>query len=74
MLHYGDSLAAHVAIVAFQGIEVLPIDVQARPAVGLPAFAVVGLPDTAHAESRGAYGRRPPVAPLGSWQSPIGSV
>jgi magnesium chelatase family protein len=45
-------MAAHVATVAFQGIEAVPVDVQAQIAPGLPAFAVVGLPDKAVAESR----------------------
>ena len=38
--------------VAFQGIEVLPIEVQVQIANGLPAFVLVGLPDKAVAESR----------------------
>jgi magnesium chelatase family protein len=37
---------------AFQGIEVLPIEVQVQMASGLPAFVVVGLPDKAVGESR----------------------
>jgi len=43
---------AHVATVAFSGIDVLPVDVQVQMTSGLPAFAVVGLPDKAVAESR----------------------
>lgn len=37
---------------AFQGIDVLPIDVQVQMTGGMPAFTVVGLPDKAMAESR----------------------
>lgn len=45
-------MIARVNTVAFQGIEVLPIDVQAQVANGLPAFTIVGLPDKAVGESR----------------------
>ncbi len=45
-------MTARVATVAFQGIEVLDIDVQVQMSNGLPAFTVVGLPDKAVAESR----------------------
>jgi len=45
-------MTAHVNTVAFQGIEAVPVDVQAQMASGLPAFTVVGLPDKAVAESR----------------------
>ena len=45
-------MVAHIATVAFQGIEVLDVDVQVQMASGLPAFTVVGLPDKAVAESR----------------------
>jgi magnesium chelatase family protein len=38
--------------VAFQGIEVLDIDVQVQMASGIVAFTIVGLPDKAVAESR----------------------
>jgi magnesium chelatase family protein len=41
-----------VASVAFHGIEVLNVDVQVQTAGGLPAFAIVGLPDKAVGESR----------------------
>jgi len=41
-----------IASVAFHGIEVLGVDVQVQTAAGLPAFAVVGLPDKAVGESR----------------------
>jgi magnesium chelatase family protein len=45
-------MAARVQSVAFQGIDVVPVDVQVTIASGLPAFAVVGLPDKAVGESR----------------------
>jgi magnesium chelatase family protein len=45
-------MVARVHTVAFQGVDVLPIDVQVLVASGLPAFNIVGLPDKAVAESR----------------------
>jgi len=45
-------MVARVKTVAFQGIEVLEIDVQVQMGAGLPAFTVVGLPDKAVGESR----------------------
>ena len=45
-------MVARVNTVAFQGIEVIDVDVQVQMAGGLPAFNVVGLPDKAVAESR----------------------
>lgn len=45
-------MVARTNTVAFQGIEVLDIDVQVHMASGLPAFTIVGLPDKAVAESR----------------------
>jgi magnesium chelatase family protein len=45
-------MVARVATVAFQGVEVVEVDVQVQLASGLPAFLVVGLPDKAVAESR----------------------
>jgi len=45
-------MVAHVSTVAFEGIKVVPIDVQVQLSSGLPAFTVVGLPDKAVAESR----------------------
>lgn len=45
-------MVAHINTVAFSGIEVLPIEVQVAISGGLPAFAIVGLPDKAVAESR----------------------
>ncbi len=45
-------MVARVRTVAFQGIDVLPVDVQVQIANGLPGFALVGLPDKAVGESR----------------------
>jgi len=45
-------MVARVATVAFQGIDVLGVDVQVQISSGLPAFTIVGLPDKAVAESR----------------------
>lgn len=45
-------MTSRVRTVAFQGIEVVDVDVQVQMAPGLPAFTVVGLPDKAVAESR----------------------
>ena len=45
-------MQATVRTVAFQGIDVLPVDVQVLVAPGTIAFAVVGLADKAVGESR----------------------
>lgn len=45
-------MVARINTVAFQGIEVLDVDVQVQMSSGLPVFTVVGLPDKAVAESR----------------------
>ena len=45
-------MVARVKTVAFQGIEVLDIDVQVQMSGGIVAFTIVGLPDKAVAESR----------------------
>src|SRR5437868_5650543 len=45
-------MVARVRTVAFQGIDVLPIDVEVQIANGVPAFNIVGLPDKAVGESR----------------------
>ena len=45
-------MVARVNTVAFQGIEVLGIDVQVQMSGGIVAFTVVGLPDKAVGESR----------------------
>ena len=47
-----ERLVAHVPTVAFQGIDVLPVDVQVHIGPGMPGFTVVGLPDKAVGESR----------------------
>jgi len=45
-------MVARVRTVAFQGIEVMPVDVQVQISPGIPTFAVVGLADKAVGESR----------------------
>lgn len=45
-------MVARVNTVAFQGINVQPVDVQVQISNGLPAFTIVGLPDKAVAESK----------------------
>jgi magnesium chelatase family protein len=45
-------MVARIRTVAFQGIDVLDVDVQVQMASGFPAFSVVGLPDKAVGESR----------------------
>src|SRR6202795_2650779 len=45
-------MVQRVSTVAFEGIEVRPVDVQVQVAPGLPAFNVVGLPDIAVSEAR----------------------
>jgi magnesium chelatase family protein len=45
-------MVAHVATVAYLGLEARGVEVQVQLAAGLPAFIVVGLPDKAIAESR----------------------
>ncbi|MCW8914213.1 MAG: ATP-binding protein, partial [Magnetovibrio sp.] len=45
-------MVARINTVAFQGIEVLPVDVQVHIAQGLPAFAIVGLPNKAVSEAK----------------------
>ena len=45
-------MVARVSTVAFQGVDVIPIDVQVQISTGIPAFTIVGLPDKAVAESR----------------------
>ena len=37
-------MVARINTVAFQGIEVRPIDVEVQISSGLPAFTIVGLP------------------------------
>ena len=45
-------MVSRVQTVAFQGIDVLAIDVQVQIISGMPTFTVVGLPDKAVGESR----------------------
>ena len=45
-------MLTRISTVAFQGIEVLPVEVQCQLAGGLPAFTLVGLADKAVTESR----------------------
>ena len=45
-------MVSRVRTVAFQGIEVLDIDVQVQILGGVPNFNLVGLPDKAVGESR----------------------
>ena len=45
-------MVSRVTTVAFQGIEVIDIDVQVQMASGLPSFTIVGLADKAVGESR----------------------
>ncbi|MEC8665460.1 MAG: magnesium chelatase domain-containing protein, partial [Pseudomonadota bacterium] len=45
-------MVARINTVAFQGIDVRPVDVQVQISNGLPAFTIVGLPDKAVAESK----------------------
>ena len=45
-------MVPHVNTVAFQGIDVIDVDVQVQMSSGLPAFSIVGLPDKAVAELR----------------------
>mgnify|MGYP001548645106 CR=1 FL=1 len=45
-------MVARVHTVAFQGIEVMPVDVQVQISPGIPTFTVVGLADKAVGESR----------------------
>ena len=57
-------MVTHIRTVAFQGVDVLPIDVQVQMAPGMPVFTIVGLPDKAVAESRERV-----RAALGRWDS-----
>jgi len=45
-------MVARVRTVAFEGIDVRPVDVQVQLSSGMPAFTIVGLPDKAVGESR----------------------
>ncbi len=45
-------MVSKINTVAFQGIDVVDVNVQVQIAGGLPSFTIVGLPDKAVAESR----------------------
>lgn len=45
-------MQARINTVAFNGLEILDVDLQVQISSGLPAFTIVGLPDKAVAESR----------------------
>lgn len=45
-------MLARINTVAFNGLEILDVDLQVQISSGLPAFTIVGLPDKAVAESR----------------------
>lgn len=45
-------MVARINTVAFQGVDVQSVDVQVQISNGLPAFAIVGLPDKTVAESK----------------------
>ena len=44
-------MVQRVSTVAFEGIEARAVDVQVQVVPGLPAFAIVGLPDKAVSEA-----------------------
>ena len=45
-------MVARINTIAFQGVDVQPVDVQVQISGGMPAFTIVGLPDKAVAESK----------------------
>ena len=45
-------MLSRVKTVAFNGLEILDVEVQVQILSGMPAFTIVGLPDKAVAESR----------------------
>ncbi len=45
-------MTATIKTIAFQGVDVRPVEVQVQISNGLPAFQIVGLPDKAVAESK----------------------
>src|ERR1700722_16450796 len=62
-VHQRGSMVQRVSTVAFEGIEARAVDVQVQVAPGLPAFAIVGLPDKGVPGARG--GVRSPLPPGG---------
>ena len=61
-------MVPRVSTVAFEGIEARAVDVQVQVAPGLPAFAIVGLPDKAVSEARERV--RSGTDCLRGWRSP----
>ena len=45
-------MLARINTVAFNGLDILDVDLQVQISSGLPSFTIVGLPDKAVAESR----------------------
>ena len=45
-------MQAKVNTIAFNGLDILDVDVQVQISSGIPAFAIVGLPDKTVAESK----------------------
>ena len=45
-------MLSRINTIAFNGLEILDVDLQIQISAGLPAFTIVGLPDKAVAESR----------------------
>ena len=45
-------MLSRINTIAFNGLEVLNVDLQIQISAGLPAFTIVGLPDKAVAESK----------------------
>lgn len=45
-------MVSRCSTIAFRGVEAIPVEVQVQISGGLPAFAMVGLPDKAVAESK----------------------
>ena len=51
-------MVQRVSTVAFEGIEARSVDVQVQVAPGLPAFAIVGLPDKRCPRPGSGFARR----------------
>src|SRR4028119_1012199 len=71
-------MAATVATVAYLGLEARAVEVQVQLSSGLPAFAIVGLPAKAVADSReraraASAGGRPGRPAAGASACPIGA-
>lgn len=74
-------MVTHISTVAFQGVEVQPVDVQVQISGGLVGFTIVGLADKAVAESRErvraaihALGLSPPAKKITVNLAPAGLV